>query len=149
MSEKQIADPLFPIRQNPEHGEHHLLNVQMDMTTILMTKILTQRAPQSATLVQSCLSICSFLTHHYEPSLLSLQCPSRALRSLSTVQQTRFVSRPPPLPDDATVTGSASTLAKHETSRSSPSPSKHAKTKKVAGREETPTSGKISATRRC
>ena len=56
-------------------------------------------------------------------------------------------SQSPPLPDDAT-TSSASALAKHETSRSSSSPSKPAKkTKKVAGREETPADTKSSASR--
>jgi len=50
----RIADLSFQIRRNSEHGEHHLLDVRMDMTAILMTKILTRRAPQSATLVQSC-----------------------------------------------------------------------------------------------
>ena len=49
-----IADLSFKIRRKSEHGEHHLLDVQMVMTAILMTKILTQRAPQIATLAQSC-----------------------------------------------------------------------------------------------
>ena len=57
----RIADPSFQIRRNSEHGEHHLFDVQMDMIAILMTKILIRRAPQSATLVQSCSLIRSVL----------------------------------------------------------------------------------------
>jgi len=49
-----VTDPSFQIRRKSEHGEHHLLDVRMGMTVILMTKILTRRAPQSVTLVQSC-----------------------------------------------------------------------------------------------
>ena len=48
-----VADPSFKIRRKSEHGEHHL-DAQMDMTAILMTKVLTPRAPQIATLAQSC-----------------------------------------------------------------------------------------------
>jgi len=55
----RVANPSFQIRRNSEHGKHHLLDVQMDMTAILMTRILTPRIPQSATLVQNCSSICS------------------------------------------------------------------------------------------
>ena len=49
-----VVDPSFQIPRNSEHGEHHPLDVQTGMTAILTTKILTQRAPRSATLVQSC-----------------------------------------------------------------------------------------------
>jgi len=45
-----VADPLFQIPRKLEHGEHHLFDVRMGMTAILMTKILTRRA----ILVQSC-----------------------------------------------------------------------------------------------
>jgi len=44
----------FQILRNSEHGENHLLDVQMVMTATLTTRILTQRAPRSVTLVQSC-----------------------------------------------------------------------------------------------
>ena len=50
----RIVDTSSQILRNLEHGEHHLLDLRMDMTVILMTKILTRRAPQSATPVQSC-----------------------------------------------------------------------------------------------
>ena len=48
-----IANLSFQIRRKSEHGEHHL-DVRMDMTAILMTKILTLRAPRSATIARSC-----------------------------------------------------------------------------------------------
>jgi hypothetical protein len=48
-----VADVSFQIPRNSEHGERHLLDVQMGMTAILTTKILTQRAPQSATRIRS------------------------------------------------------------------------------------------------
>ena len=53
-----VADPSFQIPRNLEHGEQHLPGLQMGMTAILRTKALTQRAPRSATLVQSCSFIC-------------------------------------------------------------------------------------------
>ena len=48
-----VVDPSSQIPRNSEDGEHHL-DVQMGMTAISTTKILTQRAPRSATLAQSC-----------------------------------------------------------------------------------------------
>jgi len=51
------ADPSLQIRQNSEHGERHRPGVQMGTTVILTTKILTRRAPRSATLLRSCLLI--------------------------------------------------------------------------------------------
>jgi hypothetical protein len=54
-----VADPSFQIPQNSEYDERHL-EVQMGMTAMLTIKVLTQRTPQSATLVQSCLLICSW-----------------------------------------------------------------------------------------
>ena len=53
-----IANLSFQIRRKSEHGEHHL-DVRVDMTAILMTKILTLRAPRSATVAQSCSLILS------------------------------------------------------------------------------------------
>ena len=50
----RTVDPSFQIPRKSEHGEHHLLDMKTGMTVILMTKILTQRVPQSVTLVQSC-----------------------------------------------------------------------------------------------
>jgi len=50
----RVADQPFQIRRNSEHGEHHLLGVQMGMIAISTTKILTQRVPRSAILAQSC-----------------------------------------------------------------------------------------------
>jgi len=59
----RIADSLFQVPRKSEGGEHHLLDVKMGMTAILTTKILTQRAPRSITLVQSCSLIWSkFIT---------------------------------------------------------------------------------------
>jgi len=49
-----FTNPSLQIRRNSEHGEHHVLDVQMGMTVIPMSKILTRRAPWSATLVQNC-----------------------------------------------------------------------------------------------
>jgi len=49
-----VADKPFQIRRNSEHGEHHLLGLQMGMIAILMTKIRTQRTSRSAILAQSC-----------------------------------------------------------------------------------------------
>ena len=53
------VDPLSQIPRNSEHREPRLFNMQMGMTAILTTKILTQRVLWSATLVQSCSLICS------------------------------------------------------------------------------------------
>jgi len=47
----RVADKPFQIRRNSEHGEHHLLCVQMGMIAISTTKILTRRVPRSAILV--------------------------------------------------------------------------------------------------
>jgi hypothetical protein len=47
-----VTDAPFQIPQSSEHGDHHL-DVQTGMTAML-TKILTQRTPRSATPVQSC-----------------------------------------------------------------------------------------------
>ena len=49
-----ITDLSFKIRRKPRHGGHHILDVQMGMTAMLVTKILTRRALQSAPLAQSC-----------------------------------------------------------------------------------------------
>ena len=49
-----ITNPSFKIRRNSEREEHHILDVQMGMTAILMTKVPTLRALRSATLAQSC-----------------------------------------------------------------------------------------------
>ena len=68
------VNPSFQIPRNSGHGEHHF-DVQMGMTAILTTKILTQRAPQSATLVQGCSLICSqFITMNL---ICSLQRPRK------------------------------------------------------------------------
>ena len=50
----RVADQPFQIHRNSEHGEHHLLGVQMGMIVISTTKFLTQRVPWSAILAQSC-----------------------------------------------------------------------------------------------
>jgi len=71
-----VTDPSFQIRRKSEHGEHHLLDVRMGMTVILMTKILTRRAPQSATLIQSCTLIpFQFITANL---VCFLQCPRKS-----------------------------------------------------------------------
>ena len=49
-----VPDSPFQVLRNSEDGEHRLPDVQMGVTVILMTKILTRRAPGSVTLVQSC-----------------------------------------------------------------------------------------------
>ena len=70
-----VADPSFQIPRNSEDGRHHPLDVQMDMIAILTTKVLTQRAPRSGTLVQSCSLIHSqFVTMNL---VLSPQRPRR------------------------------------------------------------------------
>ena len=71
-----VADSLFQIRQKSEHEEHHLFDVRMGMTVILMTKILTRRAPRKATLVQSCSLIRSQLIT--TNLICSLQCPRKS-----------------------------------------------------------------------
>ena len=49
----RVADPPFQIPQNLRHRELHFLGVQTGMTVTLRAKILTWRAPQSATRVRS------------------------------------------------------------------------------------------------
>ena len=49
----RVADPPSQIPRNLRHRECHPLGVQMGMTVTLRTKILTWRAPQSATRVRS------------------------------------------------------------------------------------------------
>ena len=49
-----ITNLSFKIRQNSERKEHHILDVQMGMTAILMMKVPTWRVLRSATLAQSC-----------------------------------------------------------------------------------------------
>ena len=51
---ERVANLSFQIPRNSERGGHHLLDVQMGVTVILMTKILTRRVPRSVTLVQNC-----------------------------------------------------------------------------------------------
>jgi len=70
-----VVDPSFQTPRNSEHEEHHLLDVRMGTIVILMTKILTQRAPRSTTLVQGCLLIPSqsIATN----SVCSFQCPRK------------------------------------------------------------------------
>jgi hypothetical protein len=48
-----VADASFQVPRNSEHGERHLVCAQMGMTAILTTKILTRRAPRSATRIRS------------------------------------------------------------------------------------------------
>ena len=49
----RVADLPSQIPQHSRHGERHFLGVQTGMTVTLRTKILTWRAPQSATRVRS------------------------------------------------------------------------------------------------
>ena len=49
-----VADSSLQVPQNSEHGEHHLLDAQMGVAAISTMRILTQRAPRSVILVQSC-----------------------------------------------------------------------------------------------
>jgi len=71
-----VTDPSFQTRRKSEHGEHHLLDVRMGMTVVLMTKILTRRAPRRATLVQSCPLIRS---QSITTNLVCfLQCPGKS-----------------------------------------------------------------------
>ena len=70
-----VTDPSFQTPRNPEHEERHLLDARMGTTVILMTKILTWKAPRTTTLVQSCLLIPSqSITTN---SVFSPQCPRK------------------------------------------------------------------------
>ena len=66
-----IADSLFQIPRNSEHGECHFPDVQMGTIVILRTRSLTKRAPRSgATHVQNS-SLNPFPIHRYDSSVFN------------------------------------------------------------------------------